>query len=124
MGLIKEVKFAIEALKLSKLAKKYAKDTSENFIVQFEAIADKHKNHEAIVFEGETWLYKDLEARANRYAHWVKAQNIGTGQVLALLMENRSEYLAAWLGILKSGNTASLINNNLKGIPLSHSINV
>ncbi len=124
MGLIKEVKFALDAFRLTNGVKKIVKNPDENFVTRFEAMADKYKNNEAIVFEGARWTYAELEERANRYAHWVQEQNIGTNQTIALLMENRSEYLAAWLGIVKSGNTASLINNNLSGAPLAHSLNV
>ena len=124
MGLLKEIQFAISASGINGEVKKVVTAEDKNFVTRFEEMADKNKNNEAIVFEGESWTYAQLEERANRYAHWVQEQNIGSGQVLALLMQNRSEYIAAWLGILKSGNTASLINNNLSGKALAHSINV
>lgn len=124
MGLLREIKYAIDASRATKTTKKVAGTKDENFITQFEKMADANKNREAIVFEGESWTYAQVEERANRYANWVKAQGVGEGQVIALLMENRAEYLAAWIGIVKSGNTASLINNNLVGAPLTHSIDV
>ena len=37
-------------------------------------------------------------------------------------MENRPEYLFAWLGIVKLGGVVALINTNLRGQPLAHSI--
>lgn len=126
MGLLKELTYITNAIKLTNTAKKFSSKTEENFITQFEAIADKYKNNEAVVFEGNVLSYADLEERANKYAHWARQLNEGNGkaQTIALLMENRDEYLAAWIGILKSGNIAALINNNLIGSPLSHCINI
>ncbi len=76
----------------------------------------------AILFEGRTVSYGALVALANRYAHWAHAQGIAKGDAVALLMENRPEYIAAWLGLLKVGAVAALINTNLRGGPLAHSI--
>lgn len=37
---------------------------------------------------GETVTYGELEARANRIAHWLRAQGVRAGDVVALLVEN------------------------------------
>src|SRR5262249_37927878 len=46
------------------------------------------------------------------------------GDVVALLMENRPEYLFAWTGLVKIGAVAALINTNLREKALAHSIAV
>jgi fatty-acyl-CoA synthase len=76
----------------------------------------------AIVYEDETLTYRALNAGADRYAHWAHGQGIGRGDSVALLMENRPEYVMAWLGLLKVGAVAALINSNVRGAPLAHSI--
>jgi len=78
----------------------------------------------AILFEERTLSYAQLAQDANRYAHWAHAQGIAQGETVALLMENRPEYIAAWLGLLKAGAVVALINTNLRGAPLAHSIAV
>jgi fatty-acyl-CoA synthase len=78
----------------------------------------------AILFEDRMLRYRDLDAQANLYAHWAHSQRIGRGEVVALLMENRPEYLVAWLGLLKAGAIVALLNTNLRGMPLAHSISV
>ncbi|HEY2068312.1 MAG TPA: long-chain-acyl-CoA synthetase [Rhizomicrobium sp.] len=78
----------------------------------------------AILFEERTVSYRELVETANRYAYWARAQGIGQGDAVALLMENRPEYISAWLGLLKAGAVASLINTNLRGQPLAHSITI
>jgi Acyl-CoA synthetases (AMP-forming)/AMP-acid ligases II len=42
--------------------------------------------------------------------------------VLALMCENRPEYVGVWLGAAKLGVISALINTNLKKQPLVHSI--
>ena len=78
----------------------------------------------AILYQDRTVSYAALRAGANRYANWARSAGIGRGDVVALLMENRPEYLMAWLGLVKIGAIAALINTNLNGAPLAHSINV
>jgi acyl-CoA synthetase (AMP-forming)/AMP-acid ligase II len=43
---------------------------------------------------------------------------------VALLMENKPEYVAIWLGLSKLGVITALINTNLTGDSLYHCINV
>jgi fatty-acyl-CoA synthase len=50
------------------------------------------------------------------------AQGIGKGDVVALLMTNRPEYVAVWLGIVRTGGTVALLNTNLAGPALAFCI--
>ena len=43
------------------------------------------------------------------------AHGVGKGDVVALMMPNRPEYLAAWLGIARAGGVIALLNTNLSG---------
>jgi fatty-acyl-CoA synthase len=78
----------------------------------------------AILYGADVISYRALVQIANRVAHWAHGQGIGKGDAVALLMENRPEYIAMWLGLLKVGAIASLLNTNLRGAPLAHSIAV
>jgi len=66
--------------------------------------------------------YRDLNEGANRYARWAEGQGVKRGDAVALLMENRPEFLMAWLGIVKLGGIVALINTNQRMGPLAHSI--
>src|SRR5215469_12980612 len=50
----------------------------------------------------------ELAARTRQIARWARAQNLAKGEVVALLMPNRAEYLATWLGITRIGGVAAL----------------
>jgi fatty-acyl-CoA synthase len=89
-----------------------------------EAQARKRPGAIAIYYLDQAMSYAQLDARANRYAHWALAQGIGRGAAVALLMENRPDYICAWLGLFKVGAQVALINTNLQGAALAHSISI
>jgi fatty-acyl-CoA synthase len=60
----------------------------------------------------------------NRYARWALAEGIGPAAPVCLLMPNRPEYLAIWLGVAKVGGVVALLNTNLTGAALAHCIAV
>ncbi len=78
----------------------------------------------ALLSARECLTYQKLTERANAYARWAIAQNLAKGEVVGLMMPNRSEYLAIWLGISRVGGGVALINTNLRGAALAHCIDV
>ncbi|MEO8301345.1 MAG: long-chain-acyl-CoA synthetase [Rhizomicrobium sp.] len=82
----------------------------------------KRPGNIAIYYLDQRMSYAELDRRANRYAHWALGQGIGRGSVVALLMENRPDFICAWLGLFKVGAQVALINTNLAGAALAHSI--
>ena len=78
----------------------------------------------ALLSEHESLSYRALAERVNRYAHWALERGIGIGDVVALFMPNRPEYLAAWLGITRVGGVVALLNTNLTGRSLAHGIDL
>ena len=75
-------------------------------------------------FEDEEITYRELINGANQYSHWFLDNGLQKGDVVALLMENRPEFLMAWIGIAQVGGTTALINTNLTGHPLNHSLSI
>jgi len=78
----------------------------------------------AILSDGELLTYRELAQMSNRYARWALGQGLAKGEVVCLLMPNRGEYLAIWLGITRIGGVVSLLNTNLAGSSLAHCIDV
>ena len=76
----------------------------------------------AILYRDRVVSWRALDEGANRYARWARALGLAKGDVVTLLMENRPEYVMAWLGLVKEGVIAALINTHLTGQPLAHSI--
>jgi fatty-acyl-CoA synthase len=90
----------------------------------FEDAVDKFADHTALLFEGERYTYRQLDALANRFAAWAEAQGVKTGETVALLLPNRAEYVPAWVGLTKIGAAVALINNNLTGAALAHCLSI
>ncbi len=78
----------------------------------------------ALYFLDTVMTYRALDARANAYAHWALSLGLKQGDAVALLMENRPDFLCAWLGLFKAGLCAALINTNQRGQQLAHSIQI
>jgi fatty-acyl-CoA synthase len=90
--------------------------------VLIEALGDRFAAAPALISERETLTYRALAARSNYYAQWAIQQRLAGGDVVCLLMQNRPEYFAIWLGITKVGATVSLLNTHLVGTSLAHCI--
>ena len=85
-----------------------------------EELAETRGDAPALLSAHERLTYRALNERANRYARWALAQNLGKGETVCLVMPNRPEYMAIWLGITKVGAVVALINTNLRGTALAH----
>jgi fatty-acyl-CoA synthase len=89
-----------------------------------EELAQTFGEAPALLSARETLTFRALAERANRYARWALAQNLGKGEAVGLIMPNRPEYMAIWLGIASVGGVVSLINTNLRGASLRHCIDI
>src|ERR1700716_2503050 len=87
-------------------------------------LAKAHGEKPALLSDRETLSYRALAARANRYARWALAQGVAKGDTVGLLMPNRPDYMAAWLGITRVGGVVALLNTNLTGRSLPFCIDV
>src|SRR5262245_43082273 len=81
--------------------------------------AERFVDASALVSEGEQLSYRALDARANQYARWALAHGVSRGSTVCLLMPNRPEYVAIWLGITRAGGAVALLNTNLRGESLA-----
>ncbi|GAB5362604.1 hypothetical protein AAMO2058_000811900 [Amorphochlora amoebiformis] len=86
----------------------------------FEERVDTTPYQTAMIFQGKEMTYFELDCLANRIAAWAGQQNLKPGHVVALLMGNRPEFIAIWLGLSKVGVVSALLNTNLKGDSLKH----
>ena len=78
----------------------------------------------ALLSERECLTYGALIERSNQYARWALDQGLAKGDAVCLMMPNRPEYMAIWLGITKIGGVVALVNTNLTGPSLAHCINI
>ena len=97
-------------------------EQTHTVVDRLERLAQDVPERTMIHFENEVHTFRQVNERANRVAHWACSSGIGRGDVVALLMENRPEYLSTWLGLAKLGVVTSLLNTHLTGRSLGHLI--
>ena len=74
---------------------------------------------------GEKLTFADVEALSNKISNWVASHpQLAPDTCIALHMENCIEYIPIWLGLTKAGIKIAMINSNIKGKPLAHSIKI
>ena len=78
----------------------------------------------ALDSDRESLTYRQLNDRAHRYARWAYDLGLRRGDVVALMMPNRPEYMAIWFGLARAGVATALINTNLTGPSLAHCVAV
>ena len=74
----------------------------------------------AVVFEGRTLSFLALDRLSARVAQWALDSGLRRRDVVGLLMDNRPEFIALWLGLAKVGVVAALVNTGLRGKALAH----
>jgi fatty-acyl-CoA synthase len=89
-----------------------------------EELAEQFGDAPALLSDDETLSFRALTQRANRYARWALSHRIQKGDTVCLLMANRPEYMAIWLGVTRAGGVVALLNTNLVGASLAHCIDI
>jgi fatty-acyl-CoA synthase len=111
-------------LKAIELTSRIEADPNRLFADVVEDWARRAPDRPCLISEIETFSYRTLAERINRYARWALSAGIEAGDTVCLMMPSRPDYIAAWLGITKVGGVVALINSKLVGLSLSHCINV
>lgn len=120
----RDIRFARGLFRLLKRIKPIELDSDVLLCDDFEEAVDKFADNVAVEDETRSLTYRELDAMANRYGHWAKSRGLRRNDVVALMMSNRVEYLAAWIGFSKVGVATALINTNLTGQGLAHCLTI
>ncbi len=84
------------ALRTLKMTTPIARNPTRIFPQLIAELADQYGDAPALISDRESFSYRDLAGRANRYARWALAQGLGRGDTVCLLMPGRPEFLAVW----------------------------
>ena len=101
-----------------------AKNPTRVFPVVIEELAAKYGDAPALLSDRERFTYRTLFEQSNRYARWALRERLAKGDTVCLLMPNRPEYMAAWIGITRVGGVVALINTNLVGPSLAYCLDI
>jgi fatty-acyl-CoA synthase len=92
--------------------------------VLIESLAERFGAAPALTGRDTSLTYRELADSVNQHARWALDVGLTSGDVVCLLMPNCPDYLAIWLGLTRVGVVVSLLNTNLSGEALAHSINI
>ncbi len=87
-----------------------------------EQLAASQPNTLALVYGDRRYSYAQLQAAANRYAALAVQYDLKRGDVAAMMMENRPEFLFAWLGLMSVGVIPALVNSEAKQLAVTHAV--
>ncbi|OXA51903.1 Long-chain fatty acid transport protein 4 [Folsomia candida] len=90
----------------------------------FDLYADRNPNKICFYYEDEQWTFKQVQDMSNQVGNYFADKGFAKGDVVALFMENRPEYVIVWMGLNKIGVCAALVNYNLRLQTLLHSFEV
>jgi len=74
-----------------------------SIVERFEAQVVRHPDAVAVVFEGASLSYAELNRRANQLAHGLIARGVGAEDIVALVLPHSLEVVVGVLGTLKAG---------------------
>ena len=112
------------ALRALRMTTHIAKNPKRVFPDVIAELANKYGDKPALVSAREELTYRQLYERSNRYARWALSENLQKGDRVCLLMQNRPEFPAAWIGVTRVGGVMALLNTNLVGSSLAHCIDI
>lgn len=90
----------------------------------FEQATLRNPEGQAILQDNVLLTYAQVNQWANRIAHYLSAQGIGKGDVVAVFIENRPELLVTILALAKLGAVSALLNTSQTRDALIHSVNL
>lgn len=92
--------------------------------IAFEKAVKRNPTGMALLYEDQKFTYSALNEWANQIGHYYLSLGAKKGDVVAIMLENRPEYIAAVIGLAKIGVTIALLNSSQIGKVLAHSINL
>lgn len=87
----------------------------------FQAVARRQPERLALVdaSSGICWTFAQLDTYSNAVANLFRQLGFAPGDVVAVFLEGRPEFVGLWLGLAKAGVVAALLNVNLRREPLA-----
>ncbi|HEY9665112.1 MAG TPA: amino acid adenylation domain-containing protein, partial [Allocoleopsis sp.] len=79
----------------------------------FEQQVTRTPDQTAVVYEGQSLTYSELNAQANQLAHYLRSQGVQPEQIVGLAVERSLEFIIGLLAILKAGGAYLPLDRSL-----------
>jgi acyl-CoA synthetase (AMP-forming)/AMP-acid ligase II len=116
--------YGARVLKLFEGLLLYRTDSHETIAAQLQARAARHPSRTFLYYGERSYTYAEANALVNKHCAAYRALGIGDGDVVALLLENRPEFLWHMYALHKLGAISSLINTHLQAAALAHAVRI
>ena len=100
----------------------WSPDSDQTVPLALETWAAERPADPFLWFEGRTLSVGEVNRRVNQHAHAYRSLGLAAGDVVALLLENRPEYIYHFYGLAKLGVVAALLNPRAGGPHLLHTL--
>src|SRR4051794_15228367 len=87
-----------------------------------ERAADRFGDRVAVRMGDDEWSFAELDERSNAFAHHLRAQGVGSGDRVAMMLSNRPEFVTTVHGISKVGAAAVLLSPAWKALEIEHAL--
>ncbi|KAJ5759018.1 hypothetical protein N7520_006174 [Penicillium odoratum] len=95
------------------------------YVLESHALSPDTADRDCLVYNGRTWSFRETYDMSLRFANWFKnVHHVGRKEIVAIDCMNSSTFLFMVLGLWSIGAVPALINYNLTGKPLVHSLKV
>ena len=108
--------------KRAPILQRHRPDSPYGVADRLEERASQHADRPFLREGDRTLTYGEVDRAANRIARALDRAGIVRGDVVALLIENRCEFVLALFAVLKRGAAVGLINTATQGRALTHAI--
>jgi amino acid adenylation domain-containing protein len=78
---------------------------THSLVARFEAVVARHPERTAVVLEGRSLTYAELNAQANHLAYRLLALELSQPSIVGIWLDRTPEMIVAMLGVLKAGHT-------------------
>ncbi|XP_063983457.1 long-chain fatty acid transport protein 4-like isoform X2 [Diachasmimorpha longicaudata] len=119
----RDIKFLYRYANADRETKRYVRNNTTVMKI-FKERAKLYPNKPCFIFEGRIWTNADMDEYSNRIADVFQKAGYRKGDAVALMMPNRPEFVATWLGLGKLGVITALINTNLRLQLLTHCLTI
>ncbi|KAF6215249.1 hypothetical protein GE061_010001 [Apolygus lucorum] len=100
----------------------YLKERNRTAYSEFKRNVLKHPDKTCFIFENEEWSFKMVDDYTSKVANAFRELNYKKGDVVAIFVNSRPEYVCLWLGLSRLGVVSSLVNVSLRGQSLKFCI--
>lgn len=90
----------------------------------FEEACSRNPSGEAIWSRYGNYTWQEVYTNTNKYAHWFLSQGIKPGDIVGFYLHNSAEFMFAWMGLIAINAAPAMINYNIQGHALIHSLKI